>query len=74
MRARIAIAFAAASLLMVGWGAGCARSPVPPVLAAPQSCGGNPCATLNCPSAYSCRVDGRCVARCEPENMGQKPF
>jgi hypothetical protein len=26
---------------------------------------GNPCASLNCPSAFTCTVDGRCVARCE---------
>jgi hypothetical protein len=26
---------------------------------------GNPCASLNCPSAFTCQVDGRCVARCE---------
>ncbi len=73
MRARLAFAFAAASLLM-SVGFGCAQNKLPPVLAAPQTCSGNPCATLGCPSAYACRVDGRCVARCEPEGVGNKPF
>jgi hypothetical protein len=74
MRASIAIAFGAVWSLMLAMGAGCARNPVPPVLAAPQSCSGNPCAALNCPSAYTCRVDNHCVARCEAERVGNKPF
>jgi len=30
---------------------------------------GNPCASMNCPSAFSCQVDGRCVARCQAEPL-----
>jgi len=53
---------------------GCARSPLPPARApAPQSCG-NPCASLNCPSAYTCSVDAHCGASCQPERVGNKLF
>jgi len=63
------------AIAILGPAAGCAQTPLPAVLAAPtrQSCG-NPCATLNCPSAYTCRVDANCSAHCEPERVGDKIF
>ncbi len=70
---RASLAFGAVALLM-SVGFGCAQNKLPSVLAAPQSCSGNPCATLSCPSAYACRVDNKCVARCEAEGVGNKPF
>jgi uncharacterized protein YcfL len=30
---------------------------------------GNPCASLSCPSAFTCQVDGQCVARCQAEPL-----
>jgi hypothetical protein len=60
-------------LLVAGAVAGCAQGPLP-ALASPQSCGSNPCATLNCPSAYSCRIDAKCGAHCEPERVSDKIF
>lgn len=45
--------------------AGCGGLPKPPV-AASASCG-NPCASLSCPSAFFCDVDGQCRASCKPE-------
>jgi hypothetical protein len=30
---------------------------------------GNPCAAVNCPSAFYCQVDGSCVARCQAESF-----
>ncbi|HET6151288.1 MAG TPA: hypothetical protein VFH68_27370 [Polyangia bacterium] len=54
---------------------GCAQTPLPAGPTPPsQSCGGNPCASLTCPSAYSCRVDAHCRASCQPERVGEKLF
>jgi hypothetical protein len=39
-------------------------------LAKPVSTAGscrNPCASLSCPSAFTCDVDAQCRARCVPE-------
>lgn len=70
----------AASLSLMLWlspsifGAGCAQNPLPAALTpAAQSCG-NPCASLTCPSAYTCSIDAHCGAHCEPERVGDKPF
>jgi hypothetical protein len=54
-------------------GIACSQS-LPAALAGPRRCGGNPCATLNCPSAYTCVVDNNCSVRCEAERVGNKPF
>ena len=30
---------------------------------------GNLCASVSCPSAFTCLVDGSCVARCQAESF-----
>ncbi|HSZ82756.1 MAG TPA: hypothetical protein VLA14_10770 [Polyangia bacterium] len=47
------------------WLAGCASLNGGPAVAA---CG-DPCAAVSCPSAFSCQVDGHCVARCQAEPL-----
>jgi hypothetical protein len=34
--------------------------------AAARQCG-DPCASMSCPSAFSCQVDAHCTARCQAE-------
>jgi hypothetical protein len=59
-------------LSVTSWG--CGHDPLPAALTpAPQNCG-NPCASRMCPSAYTCRVDAHCGARCDPESVGNKMF
>jgi hypothetical protein len=45
--------------------AGCATAPP----ARPSNACGDPCASLACPSAFSCTVDSHCSARCQAEPM-----
>ena len=68
MRGWILLVSGIASLFL---GPGCAGKPFPPTVA-PQACG-NPCASMSCPAAYRCSVDGQCAARCQAEQLGNRP-
>jgi hypothetical protein len=54
------------ALVLAMGGVGC--SSLPAVRPGDARCGGA-CETLNCPGAFYCAVDSRCVARCQPETL-----
>jgi len=52
-----------ALFLVVAGSTGCASLST---AAAARQCG-DPCASMSCPSAFSCQVDAHCAARCQAE-------
>jgi hypothetical protein len=52
---------------------GCGNIPFPSALT-PQSCPGNPCGPMACPSGFVCSVNAQCAPHCDPQPLGNRPF
>jgi hypothetical protein len=60
-----------AAIVWLSVSAGCSGQPLPRSLT-PAACGDR-CASTVCPAAYRCTVDEKCVERCQPEQVGNRP-
>jgi hypothetical protein len=60
--------------LLVAAASGCGNTPLPSLLAPAKSCPGDPCATVACPSGFTCWVDSYCAGHCQAQPVGNRPF